>query len=138
MLFLWFACITQHRGIVTHEKGRVMATASEGDAYRLYSSDKTISALGGCILQLEGLGGIRWFYVKDYEILDAGDGSAPFIGKLEQRGIQYFLSDETSGSLFRLQEDQDLSLHLGKRILVVGYVVGPHDLKVLSLRVLEE
>ena len=36
-----------------------------------------------------------------------GDGSFPFLGKIEQRGIQYFIHDHNTQSLmFKLKENR--------------------------------
>ena len=105
MLLFFIACLAHHKGIVNDVNGRVTVTASEGHAVRIFSPEHNLSVFEGCILQVHGVGGNRWIIAQDYEVLDAGDGSAPFMGVVERRGVQYFLNDERSGALLRLHSD---------------------------------
>ena len=137
MLFFFIACLAHHKGIVNDVSGRVTVTTPEGHTVRIFSSEHNFSAFEGCILQVHGFGGNRWMVVQRYEVMDAGDGSAPFMGVVERRGVQYFLNDERSGALLRLHSDLNLTQYEGMSILVVGYIAGPHDLRVVSLRTIE-
>ena len=138
MLFFFIACLAHHKGIVNDVDGRVTVTTPEGHTVRILSPEHDLSAFEGCILQVQGVGGNRWILAHEYEVLDAGDGSAPFMGIVERRGVQYFLNDERSGSLLRLHSDLNLAQYEGTSIMVVGYIAGPHDLKVVSLRSIKE
>ena len=134
MLFFFIACLSHHKGIVNDVNGRVTVTTAQGQSIRIFSAEHSLADFEGCILTVDGIGGGRWIFVQDYEVLDAGDGSAPFMGIVERRGVQYFLNDKRSGALLRLHSDEELSEYDGMEILVVGYIIGPHDLKVVSLR----
>ena len=61
------------------------------------------------------------------------NGSFPFLGKIEQRGIQYFIHDHNTKSMFKLEGEQDFSPFADKKVLIVGFVIGSHDIRVLRI-----
>ena len=101
---------------------------------RIISDDTNIlQQLDGCIVEVEGIRLGPWMIEQDWRILDAGDGSFPFLGKIEQRGIQYFIHDHNTQSMFKLQGEQDFSSFTDKKVLIVGFVIGSHDIRVLRI-----
>ena len=101
---------------------------------KIFSDEaKTLHQLDGCIVEIDGPRFGPFMIEQKWRILDAGDGSFPFLGKIEQRGIQYFIHDHNTQSMFKLQGEQDFSSFTDKKVLIVGFVIGSHDIRVLRI-----
>jgi hypothetical protein len=111
----------------------------DGKVYNLHlgPDGEYIKKLGGCQVRIEGLVLHREFWVKNWKVTDGGDGSAPFIGFIEKKGMHYYLKDFNSGSLIMLENIEELSEHESRAVLVVGIVSGAHKVKVMSWRLLD-
>ena len=124
---------SSHKGLVTSSQMVTVVDVHE-KRRRIISDDTNIlQQLDGCIVEVEGIRFGPWMIERDWRILDAGDGSFPFLGKIEQRGIQYFIHDHNTQSMFRLDGDFDFSSVVDKDVLVVGFVIGSHDVQVLRI-----
>lgn len=66
-------------------------------------------------------------WVRAYEMIEAPDGMAPYIGRLvvDQSGVR--LQDETTGTRLALRsaDIETLKRHHGDRLWVTGSIVGP-------------
>ena len=126
-------------GLIKTERSAVQLSTIEGKQFMLYlgADKKYIQHLDGCQLKVEGVQLHRHFWVQKWKVTDGGDGSAPFIGILERKGIQFFINDINSGSTVLLEKVGKLSEHVGKPVLVVGVVIGSHQVKVMSWRLLD-
>jgi hypothetical protein len=87
---------------------------------------------------VEGPRRLRTVAVRQWVVTDAGDGSAPFIGTLTREGMRWFVDDMQTGVRVYLDEASlgDLRQHVGRTVLVAGYVSGPHKVNVVRWRLL--
>ena len=123
-----------HKGLVTSSSAIVTVVDVHEKSRRILSDETAIlQQLDGCIVEVEGLRLGKWMIEQNWRILDAGDGSFPFLGKIEQRGIQYFIHDHNTQSMFRLDGEFDFSSVVDKNVLVVGFVIGSHDVRVIRI-----
>lgn len=107
---------------------------------RLVEDGLALRALDGCTVQVEGRGIARSFLVSAWQVLDAGDGSAPFVGEVHRLGVNLLIDDKNSGMEIILDEAgfRDLALLEGRLVMLRGYIIGPQTLRVVSYRVLIE
>ena len=142
-MLLWslFGCALKYQqiGLLKVDTEQIVLSTLEGRNYNLHlgPDEKYVRHLDGCQLRVEGVRFHRHYWVQNWKVTDAGDGSAPFLGILERRGVQYYIKDFNSGSMVLLEKVGKLSEHIGKPVLVVGVVIGAHQVKVMSWRLLE-
>jgi hypothetical protein len=96
------------------------------------------SDLGGCRVMVEGPRRVRTLIVRDWVVTDAGDGSAPYVGLLRREGLRWFVEDRQTGATFFLEEASlgELRDHMGRTVLITGYVTGPNTVNVVRWRLL--
>jgi len=141
-LVLSSGCVAKARymGLVDAGGGTVKLVESSGQSYRLSTGDDAVlfADLGGCSVMVEGPRRGRTVLVKDWVVTDAGDGSAPYVGKLVREGMRWYVTDRQTGATFFLEEGSlgDLGQHAGRTVLVTGYVTGPNTVNVVRWRVL--
>lgn len=113
---------------------------TSGRTYRLAVGEDAplFAGFGGCSVLVEGPRRMRTVLVRDWAVTDAGDGSAPFIGRLTREGMRWFVDDVQTGGRVYLDEVSlgDLRLHAGRTVLVAGYVSGPNTINVVRWRLL--
>ncbi len=132
-LFMGCSLSATHKGLITDAKMVTIVDINERKR-RVFSDDaKTLHQLDGCIIEVDGPRFGPFMIEQKWRILDAGDGSFPFLGKIEQRGIQYFIHDHNTQSMFKLEGEQDFSSFSEKKVLIVGFVIGSHDIRVLRI-----
>ena len=86
-------------------------------------------------MRVEGPKLVRHIWVSDWKIVDAGDGSAPFLGVLYRQGVQWMINDVQSGAQLFIDADYD-DWEEGQAVLIVGYIAGAHRVRVVSYRTL--
>jgi hypothetical protein len=127
-------------GLVLEEGDNVYLVTQPGERTRLVLDDQSapIEQLLGCRLRVDGQPKFGALVVEDFEVLDAGYGAPPHVGRLMIRGGRLMMNDQNSGALIELVGDGSAPLwgHSGALILVNGAVVGPHQVRVMNHRVL--
>ena len=126
-----------HKGLITNAKMVTIVDVNEQKRKIFSDEAKTLHQLDGCIVEIDGPRLGPFMIEQNWRILDAGDGSFPFLGKIEQRGIQYFIHDHNTQSMFKLEGEQDFSPFTDKKVLIVGFVIGSHDIRVLRIMELQ-
>jgi hypothetical protein len=113
------------------QSGRTSKLVADGYGAELYYLD-------GCGVEVGGPRLGKRMYVRQWKVTDAGDGSAPFVGPLRRIGARWAVEDWTSGSVILLTGGKltGLAAHAGQTVLIVGFVVGPQEVKVVSWRAL--
>ncbi len=121
--------------------GPLFMGTSEGKVLRLHLGDdaKYFEFLIGCGAEVEGARLGRQLWVDSWTIVDAGDGSAPFLGVLVEKYGRLMIHDintDTEVELLVDALDVDVWSLLGQPILVTGIVVGQHQVRVMSVKLL--
>lgn len=134
--------LSAHRsGMVQLEGERVTLVEPTGRSFRVAPSGQgaLMRALEGYIVSVEGPRLGRRVWVRDWAVLDAGDGVPPFMGRLRRFGGNWLLDDRTSGQTIVLEPESvgDLASADGKVVVVRGLVVGAQTVRVLGWRVVE-
>ena len=139
LVFL-FGCSLHHnaKGLIFQENNRLSLGNSEGVEYLLHTGEDELylMQLSGCGAKVEGVRLGRHIWVQKWHITDAGDGSEPFIGTIVRQGMKFVLQDINTGTKIELLTDEDLSIYEGAPILVSGIVIGPHQVKVMTIKAL--
>jgi hypothetical protein len=139
---LAFGCAahTARTGLVLGDEGGVYLVDNEGQPtkLRLLGDAKAVEQLLGCRVKVRGQTGLGPFVVQDWKVLDSGYGVIPFVGQLEHTGSAWRMRDTNSGALveFLAESLGGLGQHAGDLVLVDGFTMGPHLVKVVSYRVL--
>ncbi len=135
-------CMASHRGLVESTADETLLHTAEGRSYKLAlgAEGASLSALGGCAVEVEGVRLADRLVVRDWTVVDGGDGSVPYVGPLVQHGSNLLLEDRGSGMPLLLDPSSasKLAPHAGRLLMVTGYVVGTQELHVVEFRVLSE
>jgi hypothetical protein len=141
-------CVSTHRGLVAVQDGavpelrQVHLCTPEGREIALRSTEDmpVLRSLEGCTLEVSGPVMARSLMVQDWRVLDAGDGSAPYVGLLRQHGSNLVIDDRNSGMPLVLDQASAARLvqHGGSLVMISGYVVGAQLLHVVTFRILVE
>jgi hypothetical protein len=141
-------CMATHRGLVSvpgsasHERAGVQLSTPEGRVLDLRSTEelRVLRALDGCTVEVTGPLLARSLLVEDWRVLDAGDGSAPYVGTLRQHGSNLVIDDRNSGMPLVLdQASADrLAQHAGSQVMISGYIIGAQLLHAVTFRILVE
>lgn len=113
--------------------GQVLGVVQRGEG-------EVLARLEGCIVEVSGprIGRRQW--VREFTVVDAGDGSPPFVGVLRRYGGNWLIDDVNSAATLLIEPDQgvDLAPYAGQRVVLRGVVVGAQTLRVIGIRALEE
>lgn len=136
------ACaVRQHTVGLVQETGSILLTPA-GDRYRLVLRDDAVAVrhLDGTQVAVDGPRVGRLLWVGEWQVTDAGDGSAPFVGVLRWHGARLVLDDRNSGMPVMLDAESAAALtsHVGKLVVLIGFVVGAQEVRVVGYRVLED
>jgi hypothetical protein len=144
VLLLGCAFHTEVHGLVESNPGRssVRVLDDDGTRWRLVLDEpnREVRYLEGCLVQVNGRRFFRRLQVTDWRVIDAGDGSEPWVGRLQRYGSHWMIRDRNSGAEILLDEASvgDLVAHEGQVVLIVGYVVGAHRIHVVAYRSLSD
>lgn len=129
-------------GLVEVDDNKARLLNGEGEHWKLVldESSEPLRYVDGCGVEVYGRTLGRRFAVRRWRVLDAGDGSEPFVGRLERYGSHWVVKDRASGNEVALDPDSlaGLDAHEGQMVMVVGFVVGTLQVRVVSWRLLEE
>ena len=139
---LFFSCtlMTTRTGLLHSNNGNLRVTTSEGKSYSLSLGEDAalLSQLQGCGISVEGNAIGRHLIVKKWRVTDAGDGSAPFLGRLFLRGRRIYVDDVNSGQIIELLPTEHFNNSMIEEVvLVVGIVVGPQQVMVHQIKTIK-
>ncbi len=142
LITLTTACLAPVRGVVQRDRQATTVVDIEGQTYKLILGDagQPLRYLEGCVVDVEGPMVGRRVVVKDWTVITAQDGSAPYVGRLRRQGSNLVMEDRNSGSIVVLRGEAGLGMDawIDQPVMVVGYVVGPHIVQVVAFRGLAE
>ncbi|MCB9678440.1 MAG: hypothetical protein H6737_25290 [Alphaproteobacteria bacterium] len=134
------ACAWRGEGLVHGAALGPMLETSTGERYKLVygEDDRMLAYLDGHMVVMEGRRIGRTLKVGEWSIPAGLHGLNVWYGTLERRGVQLGLQDRNSGAYYFLGPDvtDALAPYVGEDVLVEGYVVGNHLVKVLHHQVL--
>lgn len=127
-------------GLVAIEGGEATLLRDDASDLMLRGGARAAAVpyLGGCTVDVSGPQLGRRLWVRDWTVVTAYDGSAPYIGTLGRVNGVLALADENSGGVLLLEADSSeaLASYEGELVMLVGFVVGPQLLQVMGYRVL--
>ncbi|MCB9744502.1 MAG: hypothetical protein H6741_19695 [Alphaproteobacteria bacterium] len=142
LLLALAGCAAPLQGVVEAGGASTHLTDQDGRRYRLVLNEYSapVSHLDRCTVELTGPRVGRVMGVHGWEVLAAADGSAPFVGRIDEHGSNVLLNDRASGSTFILDGAlaEELRAYDGQLVMVIGFVVGPQTLRVMGAEVLED
>ena len=128
-------------GLVDASDQHIALVESSGRTCHLVTSEgsEELRYLSGCVVEVTGRRAGKRLHVTDWQVTDAGDGSEPYVGRLLSEDGRLMLDARSTLAPVALIGEglAGLSDHIGKPVLVVGFVVGSHAVQVFSWRVLE-
>lgn len=143
MLVLLLVACSLHApqtGLVQTGSGDLLMVGEHGERFRVVAHEEAaaLQHLEGCTVEVSGPRLGRRIWVDDWKVLDAGDGSMPFVGVLRRDGMQWTLRDRNSGSTVRLDPASlaGLEAHEGDPVMIIGYVLGAHRVNVVRWKAL--
>ena len=140
LLLVGCAIHAQREGLVSVDGSRVTLMDVDGRLLTLSATGEAAAVryLDGCIVEVTGTRFGERMAVRGWEVRDAGDGSAPFVGVLEHFGSNWVVKDRTTGQPILLEEASvgALAGAAGRLVLVRGYVVGVQTIRVVDWRLL--
>ena len=132
---------TSRTGLIDASDQYVELVESTGRTCQLVTSagSEELHYLSGCVVEVSGRRLGNRLLVQDWHVTDAGDGSQPYVGRLLSEGGRLLLDERSTPTPVVLlgAELAGLGEHLGRPVLVVGFVVGAQEVQVVSWRVLE-
>jgi hypothetical protein len=141
LLLLGCALNTTRAGLLQVEGQKVLLVASEGGTLTVSTTgdNAPLRQLEGTRVSLTGRKVGRRLVPKDWKVTDAGDGSAPFVGRLRRYGSNWLIDDRNSGATILLDEASmgGLSAEEGHLVMVIGYVMGAQRVNVMLWKSLE-
>lgn len=134
--------ISAHRtGLVRIDEERVVLVESTGRMFRVSPRGEgaILAELEKCLVDVHGLRLGRTLWVRSWTVIDAGDGSPPYVGVLRRYGGNWLLEDQGSGQKILLDPKTvgRLADEEGRMVLIRGMVVGAHVVAVVAWRALE-
>jgi len=98
-----------------------------------------LAHLEGYLVHVDGRRVFRTVRVEDWQVPEGVHGMTAWVGELRTLGVQLGIQDRNSGGFYLLDAEAEARLadDAGKVVLVEGYVIGPHRVKVMYARVLE-
>jgi hypothetical protein len=139
-IFILWGCSLHHnaKGLLYQDGRRLSIGTSEGKEYFLHAGEDAnyLRQLSGCGAKVDGVRIGRHIMVKKWHITDAGDGSEPFIGTIVRQGMKFILQDINTGHKIEILNGDELSNYIGQPILITGIVVGPHQIRMMTYKLL--
>lgn len=140
LLALGCALKAPHTGLLQADEGQLTLVENDGREFRVVAQEHAapLHHLEGCTVRIEATRVGRRLVVQDWTVLDAGDGSAPFVGVLYRDGLQWKVRDRNSGVTVVLDPTTmgRLTQHEGDPVMIVGYVLGAHRVNVVAWKAL--
>jgi hypothetical protein len=92
------------------------------------------------VVSVDGVRVGRRLLVRDWHVIDAGDGSNGYVGRLRVQGLRVFIEDRNTGSVVILDDRNSgpLRAYDGKVVLVIGHVSGTNTVTPVVWRLLDE
>lgn len=142
MLLLLLGCIvaTPEVGVIRPLEDGVELYTEDGRHYplTLNADAAALAWLHDCVVEVDGprLGGR--IQVRTWQVRDAGDGSAGYLGLLRAYGGRLTIDDRNSGSTIVLEDATSGALrpYVGQEVLVLGHVIGGNLVAPMAWRVL--
>jgi hypothetical protein len=144
LIFAILACGAQkpRTGLVLDQQGETVLVESSGKQWTLVlkGEAKALERALGCGAEVMGRTVGRTVKVRDWEIMDSGFGSQPYVGRLMRHGGNWIMNDRTTGSVIQFEVESlgKLKEFDGALVLIDGVVVGPQMIRVASFRILEK
>ena len=135
---LVIACAASFRGVVdSGPPVKLMAPTGPQVRLVLAPEHEALGRLDGFSVDATGPRVLGRLWVRDWIVVAAEDGSAPFVGPLRLTGQKLMVEDSGSGQLVELAGADELAAHADERVLVVGYVIAPQVVQVMRWELLD-
>jgi len=135
---LVLSCAATFRGVVdTGPPVRLLAPAGPSVRLVLEGDHTALGRLDGFSVDASGPRLLGRIWVRNWTVVAAEDGSAPYVGPLRVTGQKLMVEDAGSGQIVEVVGAEGLAAHADLRVLVVGYVVAPQVVQVMRWELLE-
>ena len=140
-----FACAGMRTGVVqVDDAGRVRVlpyAEGAGTTLHLSGDARALAGADGVIVEVTGPRAPGHLWVRDWRVLDAGDGAGGFVGVVRTHGSRWVIDDRNTSttllvddlSAARMRED---GVRPGSTLLLSGHVVGGGIVTVFAYRTL--
>ncbi len=139
-----FACAfhVARTGLVLAPEDGVVTLVEPGGvrtSLRLDADSAALLYLHDVIVEVTGTRVGARMMVRDWQVVDAGDGSNGYVGRLQVTGMRVLIQDRNSGTTMVLDDANSAPLRAygGKMVLIIGHVSGPNTVTPMAWRLLE-
>lgn len=140
MILLLLGCAVTRVGLVEPADDRVWLRGLGGEvaSLRLEGDAEPVRWLHGCIVEVRGPRLGRTVVVRDWRVLDAGDGSGNFVGVLRAWGGRLLIEDRNLGAVLVVDDALagELRPWVDQPVLLFGYLSGPSTVTPVAWRLL--
>jgi hypothetical protein len=139
------ACTAARTGVLrVDDAGRVRLdpyAAGASTVLHLAEASRALEGAHGAIVEVRGARVPGHLWVRDWRVLDAGDGSGGFVGVLRPHGSRWLLDDRNTASTLLVDDLSAARMRAegvrpGSTVLLSGHVVGGGIVTVVAYRVL--
>lgn len=136
-------CIPAHKiGLMKTVNGQPQLVTMDGDKtkLKLQNESEALRILDGPSVEVWGKTNLSGHLVVNrFRVHEGNHGLAVWIGQLRRLGVQLGIDDANSGAFYLMGEGswRHLEPFVGDRLLIEGFVDGPHRVKVLHFQVLD-
>ncbi len=120
--------------------GAVELITVDGDSWTLRLGDEgaPLRWAEGLRVAVTGPRFGRRLRVRDWRVLDAGDGSGGFAGVLRAHGSRVVIDDRNTGATLLISDGDAAALrrHVGEVVVLVGHITGANVISVHAFKVL--
>jgi hypothetical protein len=137
-LLLACAATVTRVGLISTVGGLVLLGA-DGARYPLSATGDAapLAALQGISVEVTGPRLAGTLVVRDWRVLDAGDGSAGVVGTLRAWGARLYVDDRNTGRPVFVVADASLFPYVGRVILAAGYADARGEFHVVGWKPLD-
>jgi hypothetical protein len=140
LLLLGCALHATRTGRVDAPGAPLVLQLREGGEQRLVprEQDALLLWLEGVELEVSGPRLGRRLWVRDWSAGLTDGGSTPYLGRLHRYGSNWLIEDRVSGGTYQVEPATlgALAAHDGRDVMIEGFVVGAHLLRVVRWRAL--
>lgn len=135
-------CAFHATGLARPTPGGPTLEVIDGTTWRLVVGPDAapLAALDGHTVTIDGQRVFGTVRVSDWRVDEGLHGMPVWVGPVQRMGAQIGVDDRNSGAFYWVDDaaTRTLAAHVGEVVLLEGYVDGPHRVKVLYWRPLDD
>jgi len=141
-LILGCALHVTRTGLVERPEAGVVHLVEPGGervALTLGAEGESLRYLYGTVVAIDGSRVGGRLRVRDWYVVDAGDGSSGWVGTLRVTGLRVLINDRNTRRTYVVDDQNSAPLRAygGRQVLLLGHLSGPETVTPVAWRLLE-